>query len=58
MDSPAFAAVSTGLLLIVLVMWIVNQLLTIRGITTGRIFGLEHGWKGKGPDTLRGAKAA
>ncbi|KAJ5784501.1 uncharacterized protein N7503_009713 [Penicillium pulvis] len=58
MDSPAFAAVSTGLLLIVLVMWIVNQLLTIRGITAGRIFGLEHGWRGKGPDALRGAKAA
>lgn len=48
MDSPAFAVVSTGLLLILLVMWIVNQLLTVQGIITGRILGLEHGWWGKG----------
>ncbi|KAJ5923438.1 C4-dicarboxylate transporter/malic acid transport protein [Penicillium verhagenii] len=44
MDSPAFAVVSTGLLLIMLVMWIVNQVLTLRGILTGRILGVEH-WR-------------
>ena len=58
MDSPAFAVVSTGLLLILLMMWIVNQLLTVRGIITGRILGLEHGWRGKGLDTFRGDKDA
>ncbi|KAJ5928714.1 C4-dicarboxylate transporter/malic acid transport protein [Penicillium verhagenii] len=44
MDSPAFAVVSTGLLLIMLVMWIFNQVLTLRGILTGRILGVEH-WR-------------
>lgn len=44
MDSPAFAVFSTGLLLVMLVMWIGNQVLTLRGIITGRILGLEHGW--------------
>ncbi|KAJ6095531.1 C4-dicarboxylate transporter/malic acid transport protein [Penicillium sp. IBT 16267x] len=58
MDSPAFAVVSTGLLLILLVMWIFNQLLTIRGIITGRIFGLEHGWRRQGLDSFRGGKGA
>lgn len=44
MDSPAFAVFSTGLLLIMLVLWIGNQVLTVRGIITGRILGLERGW--------------
>lgn len=45
MDSPAFAVVSTALVLILLVMWFAVQGLTIKGIITGRILGLEHGWK-------------
>ena len=45
MDSPAFAVVSTALLLILLVMWFAVQILTIKGLFTGRILGLEHGWK-------------
>jgi tellurite resistance protein TehA-like permease len=45
MDSPAFAVVSTALLLILLLMWFAVQILTIKGLFTGRILGLEHGWK-------------
>lgn len=45
MDSPAFAVVSIALLLILLLMWFAVQILTIKGIFTGRILGLEHGWK-------------
>lgn len=48
MDSPAFAVVSTALFLILLTMWFVVQILTIKGIITGRILGLEHGWKRRG----------
>ncbi|KAJ5675951.1 hypothetical protein N7462_008848 [Penicillium macrosclerotiorum] len=55
MDSPAFAVVSTGLLLILLLLWLVVQGLTIKGIITGRIFGLDRGWKrgslGRGDST-------
>lgn len=48
MDSPAFRVVSTGLLLLLLVMWIGAQVLTVWGIITGRILGLQQGWRGKG----------
>lgn len=48
MDSPAFAVVSTALVLILLVMWFAVQALTIKGIITGHILGLEHGWKHRG----------
>lgn len=48
MDSPACRVVSTGLLLLLLVMWIGAQVLTVWGIITGRILGLQQGWRGKG----------
>lgn len=48
MDSPAFAVVSTALTLILLVMWITVQAFTIKGIITGRVLGLEEGWKRRG----------
>ncbi|KAJ5633624.1 C4-dicarboxylate transporter/malic acid transport protein [Penicillium herquei] len=44
MDSSAFAVFATALLLIMLIMWIGNQILTLKGMISGRIFGLEHGW--------------
>ncbi|KAJ5090878.1 C4-dicarboxylate transporter/malic acid transport protein, partial [Penicillium argentinense] len=50
MASPAFAVVSTGLLLLLLVMWVVMQVLTVKGIVTGRIVGLPHGWKARRAD--------
>ncbi|KAJ5287831.1 C4-dicarboxylate transporter/malic acid transport protein [Penicillium angulare] len=48
MDSPAFYVISTAHLLILLVMWLVNQILTLRGIITGRMLGLEQGRRRKG----------
>lgn len=45
MEGAAFKVWSTALFLILLVMWILVQLLTIRGIVTGKILGLEHGWR-------------
>ncbi|KAJ5759073.1 hypothetical protein N7520_006229 [Penicillium odoratum] len=50
--------VSTALLLIQLVMWVVNQALTVQEIVTGRNFGLEHGWGKKRPDSFNGDKDA
>ncbi|KAJ5774148.1 C4-dicarboxylate transporter/malic acid transport protein [Penicillium paradoxum] len=45
MDSAAFAVVSTALLLLLLVIWITIQILTLKGIFTGRLLGLDHGWR-------------
>ncbi|KAL4781119.1 voltage-dependent anion channel [Aspergillus varians] len=45
MDSPAFNVWSTALLLMLLVLWAVVNAFTLKGIVTGRIFGLEEGWK-------------
>ncbi|KAJ5681983.1 C4-dicarboxylate transporter/malic acid transport protein [Penicillium maclennaniae] len=50
MGSPAFAVMSTALLLILLVMWFTVQVLTVKGVFTGRILGLEHGWKRRSLD--------
>ncbi|KAJ5301059.1 uncharacterized protein N7443_006061 [Penicillium atrosanguineum] len=50
MESPAFAVVSTALLLIILIMWFAVQILTIKGVFTGRLLGLEHGWKRRSLD--------
>ncbi|KAL4924254.1 putative malic acid transport protein [Aspergillus undulatus] len=45
MDSPAFDVWSTALLLMLVVMWIVVNVLTLKGIATGKILGLENGWR-------------
>ncbi|OQE47359.1 hypothetical protein PENCOP_c001G05558 [Penicillium coprophilum] len=45
MNSPAFDVFSTALLLLLVIMWIVIQILTLKGIVTGRVFGLDHGWR-------------
>lgn len=47
MDSPAFAVWSTALLLMLVVLWAVNHVFTIKGIITGKVLGLDHGWKWK-----------
>lgn len=44
MDSPAFAVFSTALLLLLLVIWVIMQILTLKVIFTGRLLGLDHGW--------------
>lgn len=45
MDSPAFDVFSTALLLLLVLMWVIIQLLTLKGIVTGRVLGLDHGWR-------------
>lgn len=45
MDSPAFKVWSTALLLILLVLWFMNQIFTVKGIITGVALGLDHGWR-------------
>ncbi|KAL4806053.1 voltage-dependent anion channel [Aspergillus unguis] len=45
MDSPAFYVWSTALLLMLLILWIINSIFTIKGIITGTIFSLEKGWR-------------
>lgn len=47
LDSPAFDVLSTAFFLILLVIWVFLQILTIKGIWTGKLLGLEKGW-GKG----------
>jgi sodium-dependent phosphate transporter len=36
---------STALLLMLVIIAIVNTLFTIKGIFTGKVLGLEHGWR-------------
>lgn len=45
MDSTAFKVWSTALTLMLVIIWLVNHLFTIKGLITGRILGLEHGWR-------------
>jgi sodium-dependent phosphate transporter len=45
MDSPAFDVWSTALLLMLVILAIVVNLFTLKGIVTGKVFGLERGWK-------------
>ncbi|KAL2826412.1 voltage-dependent anion channel [Aspergillus cavernicola] len=45
MNSPAFNVWSTVLLVILVILAIILNLLTIKGIITGEVFGLERGWK-------------
>ena len=45
MDSPAFKVWSTALLLLLLVICIIVHIFTIKGLLTGRILGLAHGWR-------------
>lgn len=47
MDSPAFRVWSTALLLMLLMLWFTNQILTLKGIITGKVLGLDKGWRWK-----------
>ncbi|KAJ5514401.1 C4-dicarboxylate transporter/malic acid transport protein [Penicillium fimorum] len=57
MDSPTFDVFSTALLLLLVIGWIIIQILTLKGIVTGRVFGLDHGWR-KRYDDRRPVKEA
>lgn len=45
LDSDAFKVWSTALTIILVIIWLVLMALTIWGIFTGSLLGLEHGWK-------------
>lgn len=45
MDSPAFDVFSTALLLLLVLMWVIIQIFTLEGIVTGRVLGMDHGWR-------------
>lgn len=45
MDSAAWSVWSTALLIILVIIWLVNHVLTVKGLISGKIVGLEHGWK-------------
>ncbi|EAW10402.1 putative malic acid transport protein [Aspergillus clavatus NRRL 1] len=45
MDSPAFKVWSTALLIMLVIIAIVLTLFTLKGIITGKILGLENGWR-------------
>ncbi|KAK3306343.1 voltage-dependent anion channel [Chaetomium strumarium] len=45
LDSAAFKVWSTALAVMLVAIWLLNMVLTIRGVVTGSLFGLEHGWR-------------
>lgn len=45
MDSPAFDVFSTALLLLLVLIWVIIQILTLKGIVTGQVLGLDQGWR-------------
>ncbi|KFY49100.1 hypothetical protein V495_00748 [Pseudogymnoascus sp. VKM F-4514 (FW-929)] len=47
LDSPAFSVWSAALTVTLVVIWIVNMVLTVKGLITGKVVGLEHGWDGE-----------
>lgn len=56
MDSPAFNVWSTVLLLLLIIMCILMHIFTIKGLLTGKILGLTHGWSAKAYDEDHGDK--
>ncbi|KAL4893816.1 putative malic acid transport protein [Aspergillus ambiguus] len=57
MDSPAFHVWSTALLLLLIALTIWVTLFTVKGIVTGKVLGLDQGWRQKYVD-LYGDKQA
>ena len=45
LDAPAFKGWSTALAAMLVILWIVITILTIRGVFTGQLLGLKHGWR-------------
>lgn len=45
MESPAFYVWSTVLVILMVVITIIVTLLTIKGLITGKVVGLDHGWR-------------
>lgn len=45
MDAPAFKVWSTTLFILILVICIALHIFTIKGLITGKVLGLAHGWR-------------
>ncbi|KAK3935588.1 putative malic acid transport protein [Diplogelasinospora grovesii] len=45
LDSTAFKVWSTVLTILLVVIWLVNVAQSIRGVLSGSLLGLEHGWR-------------
>lgn len=58
MDSPAFNVWSTVLLVLLIIMCIVMHIYTIKGLFTGKVLGLMHGWRARAYHENHGDKEA
>ncbi|KAK4234642.1 putative malic acid transport protein [Achaetomium macrosporum] len=47
LDAAAFKVWSTALAVMLVVIWLLNMALTIKGVVTGSLLGLEHGWRSR-----------
>ena len=45
LDSEAFKVWSTVLALLLVIIWLVNTIFTIQGVITGKLLGLNRGWR-------------
>ncbi|KAB5578308.1 malic acid transporter [Coniochaeta sp. 2T2.1] len=45
MDSTAFKVWSTALAIMLVIIWLWNMLMSLRGVIQGSLLGLDHGWK-------------
>ena len=45
LNSEAFQVWSTALTIMLVIIWLVNMLLTLKGAVTGKLLGLSHGWR-------------
>jgi len=45
MDAPAFKVWSTALFILLLIICIALHIFTIKGLVTGKVLGLAHGWR-------------
>ncbi|BCR92567.1 putative malic acid transport protein [Aspergillus chevalieri] len=45
MDAPAFKVWSTALFILLLIICITLHIFTIKGLVTGKVLGLAHGWR-------------
>jgi hypothetical protein len=47
LDSPTFNAWSTAMAVMLVIIWLINMLLTIKSVTKGSILGLNNRWRGR-----------
>lgn len=47
LDSAAFKVWSTALAIILVIIWLLNMFMTIKGVISGSLLGMDKGWKVK-----------